>query len=44
MNDIKTEKMAWSLLNAFIEAMKDGQASNPQQFALRTMRLNELLS
>src|SRR5262249_28910551 len=34
----------WSLLNAFTGAMKDRSISNPQQFALQTIRLNALFN
>lgn len=37
-------RTGWSLLNAFTAALKDRQASNPQQAALQTIRLQKLLA
>jgi hypothetical protein len=34
----------WSLMNAFTGALKNRSMSNPQQFALQTIRLNALLN
>ncbi|MDP1796859.1 MAG: hypothetical protein Q8K78_05235, partial [Planctomycetaceae bacterium] len=34
----------WSLLNAFTGALKSRSVSNPQQFALQTIRLHTLLN
>ncbi len=38
------DRTLWSLLNAFTGAMKDRSISNPQQFALQTIRLNALFN
>lgn len=38
------ERNLWSLMNAFTGALKDRSVSNPQQFALQTMRLHALLN
>lgn len=37
-------RTAWSLLNAFTEIMRDMQASNPNELAKRTMRLQAMLT
>jgi len=37
------ERTLWSLMNAFTAAVKSRAVSNPQQFALQTIRLNALL-
>ena len=38
------ERNLWSLMNAFTGAVKNRATTNPQQFALQTIRLNALLS
>jgi hypothetical protein len=38
------ERTLWSLLNAFTGVLNNRRVSNPQQFALQTIRLNALLS
>jgi hypothetical protein len=38
------ERNLWTLLNAFTGVIKSRATSNPQQFALQTIRLNALLS
>jgi len=38
------DRTLWSLMNAFTGAMKDRSVSNPERFALQTIRLNSLLN
>ena len=38
------DRTLWSLMNAFTGALKNRSMSNPQQFALQTIRLNALLN
>ena len=39
-----SDRTLWSLLNAFTGVLNNRRVSNPQQFALQTIRLNALLS
>jgi len=38
------DRNLWSLMNAFTGVLKDRSRTNPQQFALQTIRLNALLN